>query len=112
MIAKVQKKYKHTKKALNASQRPNESTAKELIPYPTGQTHGRGGYNVADDLFEKSGVTKEGYNTFVIRSSTPRDCHPLISSRSIPIDISPSNDGSRWNPDDSYLASRSGRPSR
>ena len=42
MIAKVQKKYKHMKKALNASQCPNELTAKELIPYPPGRPTVRG----------------------------------------------------------------------
>ena len=90
---------------------PQWIDSKGTHPLSTRQTHSQGSYNVADNLFEKSGVTKEGYNTFVVHSSTLCDCHSLIYSCLIPIDISPSNDCSHWNPDDSYLVSHLGRPS-
>ncbi|KAF9784484.1 hypothetical protein BJ322DRAFT_1021228 [Thelephora terrestris] len=62
---KFQKKYKRAKKALDTGQHSNESAPKELIPYPTGKTHGRGEFNLADDLLYHSEVSKEDYNTFI-----------------------------------------------
>jgi hypothetical protein len=70
VLEKFQKKYKRAKKALDTGQHSNESATKELIPYPTGKTHGRGEYNLADDLLYYSEVSKEDYNTFIVRRST------------------------------------------
>lgn len=64
---KVQKKYKNAKRALDATRNSNELAKRDLIPHPTGQTHGRGNFNLAECLFETSDVSKEDYNTFIVR---------------------------------------------
>jgi hypothetical protein len=68
MSGKVQKKYKHAKKALDSSREPAK---RELIPYPSGQTHGRGDFNLAEFLLEHSNVSKEEYNALVVSASAP-----------------------------------------
>lgn len=64
ILEKVQKKYKHAKKALEASQDLDES---EKIPYPTGQTPGQGDLKLKEYLKETSGVSPEEYNSFIVR---------------------------------------------
>jgi hypothetical protein len=63
---KFQKKYKRTKRALDDARGACEPAEKKLFLRPTGLTHGRGNYNLAEDLLENSKVTKEEYNTFVV----------------------------------------------
>ena len=71
MLGKVQKKYKHAKRAINASHEPAN---RELIPYPSGQTHSRDGFNLAEFVFKASHIGKEDYNTLIARTPTPFTC--------------------------------------
>jgi hypothetical protein len=78
ILGKVHKRFKRAKKALAASQDPNESTQRAKIPYPTGETPGRGDFNLADFLFKHSDVSKEDYNAFLVRSPSQYQlCCPL-----------------------------------
>lgn len=77
-LGKVHKRFKRAKKALVASQDPKKSTQRAKIPYPTGETPGRGDFNLADFLFEHSEVSKEDYNAFIVRSPPQyQPCCPL-----------------------------------
>lgn len=68
-LGKVHKRYKRAKRALAASRDPNESaTQRAKIPYPTGETPGRGNLNLADFLLAHSEVSKEDYNAFLVCS--------------------------------------------
>ena len=60
------KKYKGAKKALEAGQGSNGPAKRELIPYPTGKTPGRGDFNLLDYV----GVSKEEYNALIVRNIT------------------------------------------
>lgn len=66
VLGKVQKKYKHAKKALATSQDFDGPAKGDKIPYPTGETHGRGNFNLPAFLSEHSGVSKEDYNAFIV----------------------------------------------
>jgi hypothetical protein len=78
VLGKIKKKYKRAKKALDVN---NEPLLREIIAYPIGKTPGRGDFNLADYIFEKSGVGKETYNIFVVRVSPPlQSCHIKTSS--------------------------------
>lgn len=68
ILGKVQKKYKHAKKVLATSQDVDGPAKREKISYPTGQTHGRGNFNLSTFLSQHSGISKEDYNTFIVRN--------------------------------------------
>jgi hypothetical protein len=82
VLGKAQKKYKHVKKTLEASQ-GSSKPVKKLIPYPTGQIHGRGNFNLADYLYVESSVSKEDYNTFIVRDFTLLElsANPIVQHR-------------------------------
>jgi hypothetical protein len=61
-LAWLQKKHKRTKRALDASQGSAASGNEETIPYPTGQTPGRGDFQLAQFLK----VSQEEYNGFIV----------------------------------------------
>ena len=61
MPGKARKKYRNAKKALDAGQGSNSLAKRESIPYPNGQTHGRGNFNLVEFLFEASNISKEDY---------------------------------------------------
>ena len=67
ILGKMHKKYKGVKKALEANQGSGEPAKRELIPYPTGKTPGRGDFNLLDYV----GVSKEEYNALIVCNVTP-----------------------------------------
>jgi len=42
----------------------------EKIPYPTGQTPGRGDFNLSAYLEETSNISKEDYNALIVHDFT------------------------------------------
>ena len=61
-LARLRKKHKRTKRALDASQGSAALGNEETIPYPTGQTPGRGDFQLAQFLK----VGQEEYNGFIV----------------------------------------------
>lgn len=86
MLGKVQKKYKRAKKALTTTRDFDEPAKQDKIPYPTGETPGRGEFKLSAFLFECSGVGKEDYNGFIVRNFTHLS---LLTNISTPIGINP-----------------------
>lgn len=101
IAGKVQKKYKHVKKTLNASQGTDGPAERTKIRKPAGAIHGRDGFNLADFIEEHSGVGKEIYNAFMVRRFT---CHSDVhADPPNTTDINPPSDDSGWDPSHSYL---------
>lgn len=66
VLGKIHKKYKRAKRVIATGQDANESARQVKIPYPTGETPGRGEFNLADFLLVHSEVSKETYNAFLV----------------------------------------------
>ena len=62
----IQKKYKKAKRTIEAGQGLNKPQAKTTIPYPTGETPGRGDCKLSELL----NVDKEVYNAFIVCDPT------------------------------------------
>ena len=71
VLGKVYKKYKCAKKALEVGQGFDKPVRREKIPYPTGQTPGRGDFDLSEYLEEASDISKEDYNCFIVCNFTP-----------------------------------------
>ena len=63
-LGRLRKKHKRAKMALDASQGSAALGNEEIIPYPTGQTPGRGDFQLAQFLK----ISQEEYNSFVVRT--------------------------------------------
>jgi hypothetical protein len=61
-LGRLRKKHKRTKSTLDASQGSAASRNEETIPYPTGQTPGRGDFQLAQFLK----VSQEEHNAFTV----------------------------------------------
>ena len=96
------------KKALVTMQDFDGPAKQQKTPYPTGETPGRGDFNLAVYLFEHSAVDKEDYNMFIVRNSCIFDSHSLTNRNLTHTGIDPSgNDRCRY-PKHGSLARRPG----
>ena len=66
VLGKIYKKYRHAKKVIATGRDAGASVQRTKIPYPTGETPGRGEFNLATFLLMHSEVSKETYNAFLV----------------------------------------------